>query len=153
MLFIKTKSGCLNIISERGESERDLHSRNWHNPGRKHEVLFSVYKLLASLSRKLRKNKYLCINARWSSLALTTLASLIVDGGVKQSHWITIAFWRDCNRCCSATSDDSSFFTTLISRDLDKTLFQQIISKWTSCLLQTNHDDALIWFANHENMF
>lgn len=31
-------------------------------------------------------NKYLCLNARRSSLALTSFALLIVEGGVKQSH-------------------------------------------------------------------
>lgn len=67
---------------------------------------------------------YLCTNARRRSFFLTSLTSVIVDGGVKQSHWMVLAFCRLCSLCCSATSDRSSYLPTLISRDLNKTLLQ-----------------------------
>ena len=70
-------------------------------------------------------NIYLCVNARRSNFLLTSLTLEIVDGGVKQSHWMTLAFSRLCNLCCSATSDKSSYFPTLISRDLNKILFRK----------------------------
>lgn len=67
---------------------------------------------------------YLCTNARRRSFLLTSLTLVIVDGGVKQSHWMTLAFWRLWSLCCSATSDRLSYLPTLISLDLIKTLFQ-----------------------------
>lgn len=80
---------------------------------------------------------YLCITARRRSCALTTLRSLVVEGGVKQSHWITIAFWRLCNLCRSTISDDSSCLPILISRDLDRTLFGETNNNWCkSCFLK-----------------
>lgn len=72
-------------------------------------------------------NHYLCIKALRRSFVLTSSTLVIVEGGVKQSHWITIAFGRLCSRCCSATSDSLSYLPTLISRDLDKTLFKQFV--------------------------
>lgn len=70
---------------------------------------------------------HLCTNARIRSFRLTSSTFFMVEGGVKHSHWITIAFWRLCNRCCSATPDSLSYWLTLISRDLDKTLFEQFV--------------------------
>jgi len=67
---------------------------------------------------------YLWTSARTRSFLLTSLTFVIVDGGVKQSHWITLAFWRLCSLCCSATSDRLSYLPALISRDLNKILFQ-----------------------------
>lgn len=42
---------------------------------------------------------------------------------------MAMAFWRLCNRCCSAMFDESSYFPIFVSRDLDRTLVQSIIVK------------------------
>lgn len=94
---------------------------------------------------------YLCIRARRRSFTLTALASVIVEGGVKQSHWIAIAFWRLCSRCCSATSDDLSYLPSLISRDLDRTLFKKIITECVSYILEITQFTFFLvqWFIKN----
>lgn len=70
-----------------------------------------------------RDKDHLCNKALVRSFALMISKSLMVEGGEKQSHWITVAFWRDCRRSCSTTSDIlPSYLLGFVSRDLKSTL-------------------------------
>ena len=55
-------------------------------------LTYQKQKTLLYSTAKYVKINYLCISARRRSFVLTSLTSVIVEGGVKQSHWITIAF-------------------------------------------------------------
>jgi len=89
----------------------------------KHRDSMEKIRFQVSLAQRQIRINYLCINARIRSFPVIIWKSGIEGGGVKQSHWITIAFWSDCKWCWCATSEkSSSYLLGFVCRDLESTL-------------------------------